>query len=154
MEGAGFVANVVGRGAVADSDSAILRISGMTCSSCSSAVEGALLSHEGVQVNVHILVYMLLRYSLIQLQSLHRNAALSKSGCGRCRPSPKIPKLCYPRTMLCRGPSQTKQVLLCPLDTLSAGIWSGGLTAILQPAVLRSGLLLAESSCQPVGWQG
>ena len=50
IEEAGFQAQVVGRGAVADSDSAILRVSGMTCSSCSSAVELALLNHEGVQV--------------------------------------------------------------------------------------------------------
>ncbi len=50
VEGAGFEGNVVGRGAVADSDSALLRISGMTCSSCSSAVETALLGHNGVQV--------------------------------------------------------------------------------------------------------
>lgn len=92
MEGAGFEANVVGRGAVADSDSAILRISGMTCSSCSSAVESALLSHDGVQVNKHILVYILLRYSLIQVQLLHRSAYLSKSGCGPCRPFPKTPR--------------------------------------------------------------
>ncbi|KAK9916964.1 hypothetical protein WJX75_009286 [Coccomyxa subellipsoidea] len=49
IEEAGFEARVVGRGAVADSDSAILRVSGMTCSSCSSAVELALLNHEGVQ---------------------------------------------------------------------------------------------------------
>ncbi|BDA40669.1 probable copper-transporting ATPase HMA5 [Coccomyxa sp. Obi] len=49
IEEAGFQARVVGRGAVADSDSAILRVSGMTCSSCSSAVELALLNHEGVQ---------------------------------------------------------------------------------------------------------
>lgn len=50
VEGAGFEGKVVGRGAVADSDSAILRVSGMACSSCSSAVEQALLSHNGVQV--------------------------------------------------------------------------------------------------------
>lgn len=50
VEGAGFEGKVVSRGAVADSDSAILRISGMTCSSCSSAVETALLGHNGVQV--------------------------------------------------------------------------------------------------------
>lgn len=53
IEEAGFEARVVGRGAVADSDSAILRVSGMTCSSCSSAVELALLNHEGVQVGWH-----------------------------------------------------------------------------------------------------
>ena len=50
VEGAGFEARVVGRGAQADSDSAMLRVSGMTCSSCSSAVEQALLNHKGVQV--------------------------------------------------------------------------------------------------------
>ncbi|EIE26688.1 heavy metal P-type ATPase [Coccomyxa subellipsoidea C-169] len=49
IEEAGFEARVVGRGAVPDSDSAILRVSGMTCSSCSSAVELALLNHQGVQ---------------------------------------------------------------------------------------------------------
>lgn len=51
VEDSGFEARVVGRGAVADSDSAILRVSGMTCSSCSSAVELALLNHQGVQVD-------------------------------------------------------------------------------------------------------
>ena len=53
VEGAGFEARVVGRGAQADWDSAMLRVSGMTCSSCSSAVEQALLNHKGVQVCAH-----------------------------------------------------------------------------------------------------
>ena len=50
VEGAGFEAKPVSRGAVADCDSALLRVSGMTCSSCSSAVEHALQAHKGVQV--------------------------------------------------------------------------------------------------------
>ncbi len=50
VEGAGFEAKPVSRGAVADCDSALLRVSGMTCSSCSSAVEVALQAHKGVQV--------------------------------------------------------------------------------------------------------
>jgi hypothetical protein len=50
IEECGFQARLVGKGAVEDCNSAILRISGMTCSSCSSAVEAALLGHQGVQV--------------------------------------------------------------------------------------------------------
>ena len=51
IEGAGFEARSDGKGAAADVDSAVLRISGMTCSSCSSAVEAALAAHKGVRVS-------------------------------------------------------------------------------------------------------
>jgi Cu+-exporting ATPase len=50
IEGAGFEARAAGSGAAADCDSAVLRISGMACSSCSSAVEAALAAHKGVRV--------------------------------------------------------------------------------------------------------
>ena len=53
VEGAGFEARVVGKGAIADCDSAILRVSGMTCSSCSSAVEAALTNHKGVKAGLY-----------------------------------------------------------------------------------------------------
>lgn len=50
IEESGFQATVLGKGVLADCDSAFLRVSGMTCSSCSSAVETAILGQKGVQV--------------------------------------------------------------------------------------------------------
>ena len=80
VEGAGFEARTVGRGALADCDSALLRISGMTCSSCSSAVEAALASHKGVQVCAPCTPYLAL-----QTVSSHTHRLLNPRWQPACR---------------------------------------------------------------------
>ena len=53
---AGFEGEIMASGAVGDQDLIMLRIEGMTCSSCSSAVERALRGLDGVRAaNVNLL---------------------------------------------------------------------------------------------------
>ena len=53
MEGAGFEARLLGSG---DASAVRLRVGGMTCGSCSTAIEGALRGTEGVhQASVSLL---------------------------------------------------------------------------------------------------
>ena len=143
VEGAGFEGSIVSRGAVADSDSAILRVSGMTCSSCSSAIETALLGHNGVQVCGSTLQRPALLPGIQHCQTTACIPAITEGG---CRPQHGGMRLAVSAVI---GHCQhlplhsTATVHNHPLPSIAAS-----------NLMLRPLFCCAESSSQPPGRQG